>query len=76
MMSACAAASMLMTGAMLPGGARAAATDGCQLLAAILAHNLETQRVLPRKSSGLVVSGRCLPLGGRSGPAVDDVLAS
>ena len=49
---------------------------GCQLLAAILAHDLETLHVLPRKSLGLVVSGRCLPLGGRSGPAVDDVLAS
>jgi len=76
MMSVCAAASMLMTGAMLPGVASAAATDGCRLLAAILAHDLETLRVLPRKSSGLVVSGRCLPLGGRSGPAVNDILAS
>jgi len=77
MMSVCAAASMLMTGAMLPGGVRAAATDGCRLLAAILAHDLETLRVLPRrKSSGLVVSGRFLPLGGRSGPAVDNVLDS
>jgi len=76
MMSVCTAASMLMTGAMLPGGARAAATDGCRLLAAILAQDLETLRVLLQKSWGLVVSGRCLPLGGRSGPAVDDVLAS
>jgi len=40
-----------MTGAMLPGGARAAATDGCRLLAAILAHDLETPRVLPRRKS-------------------------
>ena len=76
MMSVCAATSMLMTGAMLPGGARTAATDGYRLLAAILAQDLEMLRVLPRKSWGLVVSGRCLPLGGRSGPAVDDVLAS
>jgi len=76
MMSVCTAVSMLMTGAMLPGGARAAATDGCRLLAAILAQDLETLRVLLQKSWGLVVSGRCLPLGGRSGPAVDNVLAS
>jgi len=49
---------MLMTGDMLPGGARAAATDGCRLLAAILAHDSEPLRVLPRrKSSALVVSG-------------------
>jgi len=58
---------------MLPGGAHAADTDGCRLLAAILAH----LHVLPRrKSSGLVVSGRFLPLGGRSGLAVDNILAS
>ena len=77
MMSLCAAASMLMTGAMLPGGARAAATDGCRLLAAILAHDLETLPVRPRrKSSALVVSGWFLPLGGRSGPAADDVVVS
>ena len=64
-----------MTGDMLPGGARAEATDGCRLLAVMLAQDLETLRVLPRKSSGFVVSGRCLPLGGRSGLTVDDVLA-
>ena len=66
-----------MTGAMLPGGVHAAATDGCRLLVAILAHDLETLHVLPRrKSSGLVVSSQFLPLGGRSGPVVDNVLAS
>ena len=64
-----------MTGDMLPGGARAEATDGCRLLAAILAHDLKTLRVLPRRKSSGLVSGRCLPLGGRRGPAVDDVLA-
>jgi len=32
-MSVCAAKSMLMTGAMLPGGARAEATNECLLLA-------------------------------------------
>jgi len=62
---------------MLPGGARAAATDGCRLLAAILAHDVETLRVRPRrKSCALVVSSRFLPLGGRSGPATYDVVAS
>ena len=57
MMSVCAVANMLMTGAMLPGGARAAATDDCRLLDAILAHDFETLRMRPRrKSSALVVS--------------------
>ena len=69
MISVCATASMLMTGAMLSGGARAAGTDGCRLLAAILAHDLETLRVRPRrKSSVLVVSSRFHPLGGYSDP--------
>ena len=47
MMSVCAAKSMLMTGAMLPGGARAEATDDCLLLAVILAQDLVALRVLP-----------------------------
>jgi len=58
MMSVFAAKSMLMTGAMLPGGAHAEATDECQLLAAILAQDLDALRVLPQKgSSASVVSG-------------------
>ena len=57
MMSVCAVANMLMTGTMLPGGAPAAAAHDCQLLDAILAHDLETLRVRPcRESSALVVS--------------------
>jgi len=69
---------MLMTGAMLPGGARAEATDECLLLAVILAEDLVALRVLPQKgSSASPVSGR-LPLlpGGRRSPVSDDVLAS
>jgi len=79
MMSVCAVANMLITGAMLPGGAtvRATATDDCRLLDAMLAHDLETLCVRPRrKSSALVASSQFLPLGGRSGPAADNVVAS
>ena len=78
-MSVCAVANMLITGNMLPGGAtvRAAATDDCRLLNAMLAHDLETLRVRPCcESSAIVASSRFLPLGGRSGPAADDVVAS
>jgi len=77
MMFVCAAKSMLMTVAMLPGGARAEATDECLLLATILAQDLDTLRVRPRKgSSASVVSARLPPLGGRRSPVSDDVLAS
>jgi len=66
-----------MTGAMLPGGARAEATNECLLLAAILAQDLDALRVQPRKgSSAIVVSGRLPRLGGRRSPVSDDVLAS
>jgi len=78
MMSACAVASMLITGAMLPGGATvcATATDDCWL-DAMLAHDLETLRVRPCcTSSAIVASRRFLPLGGRCGPAADDVVPS
>ena len=78
MMSSCAVASVLITGAMLPGGTtvRAAATNDCQL-DAMLAHDLETLRVRPCcESSAIVASSRFLPLGGRSGPAANDVVAS
>ena len=77
MMSVCAAKSMLMAGAMLPGGARAEATDECLLSAAILAQDLVALRVQPWKGfSGSPVSGRLLPLGGRCSPVSDDVLRS
>ena len=67
---------MLLTGAMLPGGARAEATDECLLLAAILAEDLVALRVLPQKaSSATPVSGRLPALGGRCSPVSDDVLA-
>jgi len=67
---------MLMTGAMLPGGARAEATDDGLLLAAILAQDLVALRVLPWKgSSASPASGRLPPLGRRRGPVSDDVLA-
>jgi len=46
-MSVCVAKSMLMAGAMLPGGARAEATDECLLPAAILAQDLVALRVRP-----------------------------
>jgi len=51
MMPVCAAKSMLMTGAMLPGGACTEATDECLLLAVILAQDLVALRVLPQKRS-------------------------
>ena len=57
-MSCCAVASVLITGAILPGGAtvRAAATDDCRL-DAMLAHDLDMLRVRPRwKSSSIVAS--------------------
>jgi len=56
--SVCADASMLITGAILLGGATicAASADDCRL-DAMLAHDLETLRVRPRrKSSAIVVS--------------------
>jgi len=58
MMSVCAVPNMLITGAMLPGGAtvRAAATDDCWLLDAMLAHDLETLRVQPRRESSAIVA--------------------
>jgi len=75
MMSFCAAKSMLMTGAMLPGRARAEATDECLLLAAMLAQDLVALRVLPWKgSSASPVSGRLPALGVRRSPVSDDVL--
>ena len=52
-MSVCAAKSMLMAGAILPGGARAEATDECLLPAAILAQDLVALRVLPQKGSSV-----------------------
>ena len=76
-MSVCAAKNMLMAGAMLPGGARAEATDECLLLVAILAQDLVAMRVRPRKKSSVSpVSGRLFPPGGRRSPVLDDVLAS
>ena len=80
MMPVCAVASMLIPGAMLPGGlgatVRVTATDDCRL-DAMLAHNLETLRVRPRStSSAIVASGWFLPFGGRCGPSADDVVAS
>jgi hypothetical protein len=53
-----------------------AAASPCQL-DAMLAHDLETLWVRPRrKSSANVASSPFLPLGGRCGPAADNVLAS
>jgi len=65
-----------MTGVILPGGARAEATDERLLRAAILAQDLVTLRVLPRKgSSASPVSERLPPLGGRHSPVLDKMLA-
>ena len=75
MISCCAAARMLMTGVVLPGGAtvRAAATDDCRL-DAMLTHELDTLRVRPgRRSSEIIASRQFLPLVGCFCPAADVV---
>jgi len=65
---------MLMTGAILPGGATMLATATNGQLDTMLAHDLDALRVRPgRRSSQIGASRRFFPLFGRFGPAADVV---